>query len=159
MLKRFYPRISYSHLPRKCYQQKVSFILIQRSSFMLLLFIAMRIACVLIIALWCHKNTSSCYMDEIEALILVAFDTILGEKIDSKYDELKIWIEYRVKSDFTRDMFYQIDQILETLQHFGTKLLTCFLKVLLQKQCCCMSIFYTFHTVPIHLDCVYWTSR
>ena len=29
-------------------------------------------------------------MDEIEALILVAFDTILGEKIDSKYDEHKI---------------------------------------------------------------------
>ena len=51
-------------------------------------------------------------MDEIEALILVAFDTILGEKIDSKYDELKIWIEYRVKSDFTRDMFCQTDQIL-----------------------------------------------
>ena len=32
-------------------------------------------------------------MNKIEALILVAFDTILGEKIDSKYkhfDELKI---------------------------------------------------------------------
>ena len=29
-------------------------------------------------------------MNKIEALILVAFDTILGEKIDSKYDEFKI---------------------------------------------------------------------